>query len=189
MRRKALATLLLTGALVVTPIGGGFLSTVATASSNSNVSVGSTDEAEEESSSNEQDDIADSISNAGSGDVIHVKGVAALSNGIMKELMKKGDVTLVLEYTYEGVDYVVTIPAGAAEDNDIPWYGPLYLAARYGNGSVAGRVNGASYTVKSGDTMGKIARENGMTLAQLAAKNPQISDVNRIAVGQNVNLK
>ena len=36
------------------------------------------------------------------------------------------------KYTFEGKEYTVTIPAGAAENNDIPWYGPLYLQMRYG---------------------------------------------------------
>lgn len=32
----------------------------------------------------------------------------------MKELLKKGDVSLEMEYTYEGVDYRIYIPAGTA---------------------------------------------------------------------------
>ena len=50
----------------------------------------------------------------------------------MKALYKKQTVTLELEYTFEGKEYTVTIPAGKAEDNDIEWYGPLYLQMRYG---------------------------------------------------------
>jgi len=144
----------------------------------------------EEGASDSQEDIADRIVNAGSGEIIRVKGVTALSNSIMQELLRKGDVTLVLEYTYEGVDYVVTIPAGAAVNDDIPWYGPLYLAGRYGNGSKgAVRAAGASYTVQSGDTMGKIARANGMTLNQLAEKNPQVKNIDYIVVGQKINVR
>lgn len=183
MKKKLLTGILLAGALVVTPVGGGLLSTVATASSNNTVSGGDA----EEISSNAQDDLAELIANAHSGDIIRIEGMTALSNGIMKELLKKGDVTLVMEYTYEGVDYVITIPAGAAENNDIAWYGPLYLAGRYGNGA-AKRTNGSVYTVQSGDTMSRIAQANGMTLAQLAAKNPQIKDINFITVGQKINL-
>lgn len=143
-----------------------------------------------EDASDAQDDIVDRIVNAGSGEVIRIKGVTALSNSVMQELLKKGNVTLVLEYTYEGVDYVVTIPAGAAVNSDIPWYGPLYLAGRYGNNAVgAAGVSGDIYTVRAGDTMGKIARVNGMTLNQLAAKNPQVKNLDYIVVGQKIYLR
>ena len=60
------------------------------------------------------------------------KNIYALPNSIMKDLFKKKTVAMELEYTFEGKEYKVTIPAGAAEDNDIPWYGPLYLQMRYG---------------------------------------------------------
>lgn len=138
----------------------------------------------------EQDEIVEWIENANSGDVIRIKNVTALSNGVMQALLKKGDVTLVMEYTYENVNYVVTIPASAAVNADIPWYGPLYLAGHYANGAVpAGTAAGASYTVQSGDTMGKIARANGMTLRQLAEKNPGIKNLDYIVVGQKINVK
>ena len=45
-----------------------------------------------------------------------------------------------------------------------------------------------TYTVKAGDTLSKIAARNGVTLAQLLQANPQISDPNRINVGDVVNL-
>lgn len=45
-----------------------------------------------------------------------------------------------------------------------------------------------AYDVKSGDTMSKIARDNGVTLQELAEANPQIKDLNRIYVGQHINL-
>ena len=45
-----------------------------------------------------------------------------------------------------------------------------------------------TYTVKAGDTLSKIAARNGLTLAQLLQANPQISDPNRINVGDAVNL-
>jgi murein DD-endopeptidase MepM/ murein hydrolase activator NlpD len=45
-----------------------------------------------------------------------------------------------------------------------------------------------TYTVKAGDTLSKIAARNGLTLAQLLQANPQISDPNRINVGDSVNL-
>lgn len=41
--------------------------------------------------------------------------------------------------------------------------------------------------VKSGDTLGEIASENGMTLDQIVSMNPQIKNPNLIFVGQQVN--
>ncbi|MCM1303878.1 MAG: LysM peptidoglycan-binding domain-containing protein [Lachnospiraceae bacterium] len=137
-----------------------------------------------------QEDIVNRIINAGSGETIHVKGMTALSNSVMQELWKKGSVTMVLEYTYDGVDYVVTIPAGAAVNDDIPWYGPLYLAGRYGSGTTGtGMAADNAYTVRSGDTMSRIARANGMTLKQLAEKNPQIKNIDYIVVGQKIHVR
>jgi hypothetical protein len=45
-----------------------------------------------------------------------------------------------------------------------------------------------TYTIKAGDTLSKIAARNGLTLAQLLQANPQISDPNRISVGDVLNL-
>ncbi len=45
-----------------------------------------------------------------------------------------------------------------------------------------------AYTVKSGDTMTKIATDNGMALQDLSKANPQIQDLNSIFVGQQINL-
>lgn len=47
----------------------------------------------------------------------------------------------------------------------------------------------SNYTVKSGDTLSRIAQQNGMTLAQLIAQNPQFaSNPNAIRPGQTVTL-
>ena len=45
-----------------------------------------------------------------------------------------------------------------------------------------------TYTVKPGDTLGKIAKNNGVSLAQLLEANPQIKDPNRIKVGDLITL-
>lgn len=45
-----------------------------------------------------------------------------------------------------------------------------------------------TYTVKAGDTLSKIASRNGLTLPQLLHANPQISDPNKIKVGDPLNL-
>jgi len=45
-----------------------------------------------------------------------------------------------------------------------------------------------TYTVKSGDTLSKIAMRNGVSLAQLLQANPQISNPNNIKVGDIINV-
>ena len=129
------------------------------------------------------------IANAQDGDTVKVTGVTALSNRDMKELLKKSNVTLVMEYTYKDVNYVITIPSSAAVNDDIPWYGPLYLAAHYSNVVPVNVTTGSTYTVQANDTLSKIAKLNGMTLGQLAAKNPQIKNLNKINVGQQIIVK
>ena len=46
----------------------------------------------------------------------------------------------------------------------------------------------AQYLVRSGDTLFAIARRLGLTVALLAAANPQITDINRLSVNQVINL-
>lgn len=46
----------------------------------------------------------------------------------------------------------------------------------------------ASYVVKAGDTLGAIARRFGMALADVLQLNPQVTDANRIDVGQIIRL-
>lgn len=45
-----------------------------------------------------------------------------------------------------------------------------------------------TYIVKAGDTLSKVAMRNGITLAQLLQANPQITDPNRIKIGDSINL-
>lgn len=130
------------------------------------------------------------VAAAESGSVVKITkedNVNTLSNADMKELLKKG-VALEMEYTYEGVDYKIYIPAGAAMDNDIPWYGPLYLAQYYSVNNAQSAETTAYVIVKRGDTLSKIAHFNGMTLGELAIRNPQIKNVNRIITGQVIYL-
>ena len=82
-----------------------------------------------------RDNVASEIANAKDGATVKIsrdKNINALPNGIMQALYKKQTVALELEYTFEGNEYTVTIPAGKAEDNAIEWYGPLYLQMHYG---------------------------------------------------------
>lgn len=43
-----------------------------------------------------------------------------------------------------------------------------------------------AYTVQKGDTMSGIAQQHGLTLAELAAMNPQVKNLNLIYVGDNI---
>lgn len=45
-----------------------------------------------------------------------------------------------------------------------------------------------AYTVKSGDTMSQIAKDNNVSLQALSDANPQINNLDLIYVGQNINL-
>lgn len=123
--------------------------------------------------------------------IVMEQGVTTLPNSVMKELLKRKDVSLKLEFTYQDKEYVIIIPAGAALDNDIPYYGPLYLAQHFGNragtNTSAASGTGNTYEIQSGDCLNKIAAANNMTLKQLLEKNPQIKDPNKIIVGQKIN--
>ncbi len=140
-----------------------------------------------------QADLESRIAAAAPGATVKVtreQNINVLSRSVMQLLVKRGDVTLEMEYTYEGTDYHVIIPAGMAVDDEIAWYGPLYLSAYYSAANAqTPAVGTADYIVQKGDTLGKIARANGMTVDELAAKNPQIRDRNKIFSGQIIYIK
>lgn len=116
-------------------------------------------------------------------------GRNALDMIMVKKLVEK-NITLVMEYTYNGVDYRIVIPGNqAVYDENIPIYGPLYLAAHYSSDAVVGNAGTVTYTIVKGDTLSRIAAKNGTTVAALAALNPQITNVNVIYTGQSINLK
>lgn len=117
-------------------------------------------------------------------------GRDSLDLDMVKRIVNR-NLTLVMEYTYNGADYRIVIPGKKAViDESVPIYGPLYLAAHYSsNAAVGGSSNGVTYTIAKGDTLSKIAAVNGTTVAALAALNPQIKDVNVIYTGQSIKLK
>ena len=57
-----------------------------------------------------------------------------------------------------------------------------------GDGSRGTRATGGEHTVRRGDTLWDIARQNGVTLQALIAANPQIANPNLITPGQAVHL-
>jgi LysM repeat protein len=71
---------------------------------------------------------------------------------------------------------------------------PAPKAARVSKSVQAGEVSApgtvssdGTYTIKSGDSLAKIARANGISLADLKAANPEV-DPKRLKVGQKINL-
>ena len=46
----------------------------------------------------------------------------------------------------------------------------------------------SSVTIKKGDTLSQIAKDNGTTLKALKESNPNIKDLNKINIGQKINL-
>lgn len=53
---------------------------------------------------------------------------------------------------------------------------------------VASAASSSSYTVKFGDTIGSIAWQHGVTVAELIQANPQVENINWIYPGQVLNL-
>ena len=45
-----------------------------------------------------------------------------------------------------------------------------------------------AYTVEQGDTMFKIAREHGLSLKELANANPEVKDLDKIYIGQEIHI-
>lgn len=74
-----------------------------------------------------EDKITEAI-NLGGIRVVRIEGYSALSYHVLEMLQENPDITLVSEFTYDGLDYKITIPGSAVElDPSIKWYGPKYL--------------------------------------------------------------
>ena len=119
----------------------------------------------------------------------------------MKTLQDNPYITLIFKCSYGGTDYTFTIPGSAVRaDPLIPWYGPLYLLAYYGQYAVASPTGSGAlpvpvvaaapvdtatgtYTVVKGDTLFKIAKQFNTTIKKLVADN-NIKNANLIYPGQ-----
>ena len=74
------------------------------------------------------------------GGTAEINGITALSYDEMKALSKNPSATLVMHYTYNDEKYKVIVTGkDAVVDPTISWYGPLYLAGKYGNSLTAGK--------------------------------------------------
>lgn len=106
------------------------------------------------------------------------------------DLILQSDVTVEFKFTYEGVDYDLFLNKFNVKDLKLDWYGP-YVLAQFANNTAVGaeELEGDTYTVKEGDTMGAIAERFGMSLEALTALNPQITDIDFIRVNQKIRVK
>ena len=78
-----------------------------------------------------------------------------------------------------------TVTNGA--DSVVDRTAPAGLMTRPVQGTVS-EVDAATYSVASGDTLSKIAKANNTTVAELTAANPDIKNINKISVGQEIKL-
>ena len=63
---------------------------------------------------------------------VYIKGITALSRDVLELLSDNPQITLVSEFTYEGVDFKLTIPgSGVIVDPNTDWYGPKCLYPSY----------------------------------------------------------
>lgn len=121
----------------------------------------------------------------------HEQTTTALPYDIMKTLQDNPGVTLIFSYTYQGIDYKVTISGKDAKAyTEIPWYGPLYLYKHYGSSSETAPANKTdtatgerTYTVLPGDTLIGIAGKLNITVESLVSLN-DIKNRDFILVGQ-----
>jgi len=88
-------------------------------------------ESEPEPPVNDMQEVEDKISEAialGGTRVVRIEGYPALSYHVLEMLWENPDVTLVSEFSYDGLEYRITIPGSKVKlDPSIKWYGPKYL--------------------------------------------------------------
>ena len=84
---------------------------------------------------NYMQEVEDKITSAialGGSQTVRIEGYPALSYHVLEMLKDHPDITLVSEFTYEGLEYRITIPGSAVIlDPSINWYGPKYLFPMY----------------------------------------------------------
>ena len=80
---------------------------------------------------NDMQEVEDKINAAialGGPQTVYIKGYDTLSYHVLEMLKEHPQITLVSEFSYDGLDYRITIPGSAVElDPSIKWYGPKYL--------------------------------------------------------------
>lgn len=145
-------------------------------------------EKEPEKNTNWVDSIMSTISiaaNGGNNNYAEISGDFALPYEVMKYLQDNPNVMLLYDLTYQGVEYHLCIPGSQVKaDPSIPYYGPAWILQNYfGVSDVPGADGG--YTVKTGDTLTRIAAQFNTTVEDLAKKNG-IRNFDYIYVGQKI---
>lgn len=116
----------------------------------------------------------------------------SLSYDEMEFLKKFPNVTLILNYEYNGKAYRVAIKGqDVYTDETIPVYGPLCLAEMFGNiigNDIAYKPNSGRfiYVIKKGDTLRDIAQRYNTSVARLLALNPYIKNKDCIYEGKTL---
>lgn len=132
------------------------------------------------------DEMFEAAITSGSTDTIYWDKGAALPNYIMKLLFENPSLSLDFKFTYEGVEHEIYIGPGQATDDDIEWYGPLWLLDKYGEKKDIPAIHG-TYTIVKGDTLNKLAAKFNTTVDELMRLNPYIEDRNKIYPGRKLN--
>lgn len=128
--------------------------------------------------------IIDWIKNKCKGNKALLSGVVALmlSSGVLHGYeIQKGDTLWKLGGgTAQGVSNILAINPTLKADT------VLQLGMKIALPGEAKQVT--EYTVAKGDTMSGIAKKLGMSLKDLIALNPQVKDINRLSIGQKLNI-
>ena len=115
----------------------------------------------------------------------------SLPYDVMKTLRDNPAITLAFSYKYLGMDFNVVIPGSISYATPaIPWYGPVFLYALYGNSKLSTaatttQAETGTYTIKSGDTLSGIAGRLGTNVPHLKQVN-NIKNVDRIRAGMKL---
>lgn len=129
--------------------------------------------------------LLDTIGATESGTIEYSEG-DSLPLEVMQELAKNP--SLELKFTYknpEGEEKTVTIPgnmAAALIDEDIPWYGYLWLEEHFGEA----KDTKVAYQIQPGDTLNGIAKRFGTTVNAIMESNTEIGNPNLIPAGGTI---
>lgn len=133
--KKRLAIAVAALAVAVAPYGASALQVSAAASGNNTVTTEPVETAAQAGYRKHVENFTNSIEQAEDGTTVEFKkedNVKTLSADMLKTIAAKKTVSVHMEYTYNGVDYSITIPAGGFQfEEGVWWYGPLWLAAHY----------------------------------------------------------
>ncbi len=110
----------------------------------------------------------------------------SLPLSVLKTLKNCPGVTLDFRCTYKGEELHFVLKGGEklVINENIPWYGPLFLKSVYGVAGEEKQANTEVYVIRRGDSLYRIARRLGISITELLKKNPQVKNPNRIWVGQ-----